>query len=38
MSLEIGVWTIWISRKFEGQFFRREEHVFKEDFWAWPLI
>ena len=30
----MGVWTVWISRRFRGTFFRREEHVFKGQIWA----
>ena len=34
MTLEIGVWTVRISRNFKGAFFRREELVLKGQIWA----
>ena len=34
---ESGVWTVRISQKFTGEFFRREELYLKSNFWVWSL-
>ena len=34
MALEIGVWTVQISRNFKGNSFRHEELIFKGWIWA----